>query len=46
MDYARHRADMWIKCECGRIINLPSADVVATFGGMPLRINDVRRRFS
>lgn len=44
MDFARHRADMRIQCECGRIINIPFASVAATFGGMPLRMNDAKAR--
>ena len=44
MDYARHRADMRIQCECGRIINLPFASVVATFGGMPIPVAKAKAR--
>jgi len=35
MDYARHRADMRIVCQCGRTINVPFANVLKLFGGMP-----------
>jgi hypothetical protein len=44
MDFARHRADMRIACECGRIINIPFPDVLARFGGMPISIEEARSR--
>jgi len=38
MDYAHHRADMRIACQCGRTINVPFADVLKLFGGIPQKI--------
>jgi len=35
MDYARHRADMRIVCQCGRTINIPFANVLKLFGDSP-----------
>ena len=35
MDYARHRADIRIVCQCGRTINVPFANVLKLFGGLP-----------
>lgn len=44
MDFARHRADMRIQCECGRIINIPFSDVLKAFGGMPIPVAAARAR--
>jgi hypothetical protein len=44
MSYAHHRADMRIECDCGRIINIPFASVLATFGGLPQRMEHAKKR--
>lgn len=44
LDYASHRADMRIACECGRMINVPFANVFAMFGGMSVPIDRAKRR--
>jgi len=42
MDYAHHRADMRIVCQCGRTINVPFADVLKLFGGLPQAITRLK----
>lgn len=44
LDYASHRADMRIACECGRIINVPFQNVFAMFGGIPQHVDRAKRR--
>lgn len=44
MDYAHHRADMRIACECGRVINVPFADVLKLFGGLPQKMEHAKGR--
>lgn len=44
MDYAHHRADMRIVCQCGRTINVPFANVLKLFGGMPQAMPEAAAR--
>jgi hypothetical protein len=44
MDFAHHRADMRVECECGRIINIPFADVLRLFGGLPQKMYQAKAR--
>lgn len=44
LDYAAHRADMRISCQCGRVINIPFSNVLAMFGGMPVHVDKAKRR--
>lgn len=44
MEFVQNRADMRIECECGRIINIPFANVFAIIGGIPQHLDRAKRR--